>query len=176
MLQIQNRYNKITSTEFWSVPVKTCSPKCFSLCSQSQLDGLYPFSLQYLQTANVQMSTNYRDCLTSLRWAKNGMVQQGLSCRWAAWCLKNFIKPVHVLIYKNVVPAYLQNTSSLPMCQPLISEKFAFGQLPAGCKFHLVGRKPHANWVFCIAWPLARCNLHSAGGRLNEICIQMAAN
>jgi hypothetical protein len=43
--------------------------------------------------------------------------------------------------------------------------KISFGWSLAAC-----------NWVFCIAWPLAGCNLHPAGSRLNEICIRMAAN
>ncbi len=36
--------------------------------------------------------------------------------------------PVHVLVFKNVIPACLQNTSSLTMCQQLLLQNL----LPAG--------------------------------------------
>jgi hypothetical protein len=105
-----------------------------------------------------------------------------------------YISSVHVIIYKNVVPARLQNISGLMMCLLRIFAKFASGWRPtgckfnsarckfksAGCKFHLVSRQPDANFIRSAAsW----MQLHTASGypiqntqiyQLNEICIRLA--
>jgi hypothetical protein len=55
----------------------------------------------------------------------------------APFCFCIFISFEHVIIYKNVVPVCLQNTSGLTVCKLRIFEKYASGWLPAGCKLHL---------------------------------------
>ncbi len=88
-----------------------------------------------------------RDCLMRLIWAKTLMTRQCFACLLAAFWFYIYISSVHVIIYKNVVPACLQNTSRLTMCQRCIFAKFASGQLLAGCKFHSVSRLPDANFI-----------------------------
>ncbi len=81
---------------------------------------------------------------------------------WAIFCFYIYNSSVHVIIYKNVVPVRLQNTSSLTMCQLHIFANFAsgqrsavqclsFSQPSAGCKFHSVGRQPDANCIRLVA-------------------------
>ncbi len=82
-----------------------------------------------------------------LRWAKTLMIGQCFVCLLAAFCFYIYILSVHVIIDENVVPACLQNTSRLTMCQLHIFAKFASGWLLAGCKFHSVSRQPDAKFI-----------------------------
>jgi hypothetical protein len=111
------------------------------------------------------------DCLVRLRWAKTPMT--GLCFAWmlAAFCFYIYISPVHVIIYKNVVPACLQNTSGLTMlaayfckiCIRLAASRMqiSFSRPQPGCKFH--------------CRPLSGCKFHSVGCQLDANCIRLAA-
>ncbi len=74
------------------------------------------------------------------------MVGQCFACLLAAFWFYISILSVHVIIYKNVVLACLQNTKGLTMCQLRIFSKFA-----SGCKFPSFGRQPDANLVQSVA-------------------------
>jgi hypothetical protein len=90
----------------------------------------------------------------------------------AEFCFYIFISSEHVIIYTNVVPACLQNTSGLTMCLLCIFAKFAFGLPPARCKFHSVDHQPDANFIQLAASRIqisfsrlpAGCKLHPATG------------
>ncbi len=102
-----------------------------------------------------------------------------------------YILSVHVIIYKNVVPACLQNTSGLTLCSVRILAKYASGLLPAvqclsfswllaRCEFHSVGRQLDANYIWLAAMqykiPKLINSLHAAGKQPNEIYIRLAAS
>ncbi len=118
-----------------------------------------------------------------LRWAKTLMIGQCFACFLAAFCFYIYISSVHVIMYKNVVPARLQNTSRLTMCQLRIFAKFASGWLLAGRKFHSVSRQPDTNFIQSVAsrmqisfsWLPFRCKFHSFGRQPDANCIQLAA-
>jgi hypothetical protein len=105
-----------------------------------------------------------------LRWAKTLMIGYCFACLLAAFCFCIYILSVHVIIYKNVVPACLQNTSRLKMCQLCIFDKFPSGWLLAGCKFNSVSCQPVAKFnqlaairtQISFSPPPAGCKLHPA--------------
>ncbi len=132
-----------------------------------------------------------------LRWAKTLMIGQCFPCLLAAFCFYIYILSIHVKIYKNVVPACLQNTSRLTMCQLHIFPKLhpvgcqphanliqsaasrmqiSFSWPPSGCKFHSVCRQPNANCIWLAAMQYKIPSLHAACDQPNEICILLAAS
>ncbi len=107
-----------------------------------------------------------------LKWAKTLMIGQCFACFLAAFWFYIYISSVHVIIYKNVVPACLQNTSRLAMCQLLFFAKFASGWLLARCKFHSVSCQPDANFIQLAA---IRMQISFSRRQPYANCIRLAA-
>ncbi len=110
-----------------------------------------------------------------LRWAKTLMIGQFFACLLASFCLFIYISSVHVTIY-NVVPACLQNTSRLTMCQLRIFAKFVSGWQLAGCKFHSFSHQPDANFIQLAASQMKIASGQQPCNTKYPVCMRLVTN